>query len=152
MVNEIIEGEAVVISDEPAPQVIEIEAGYSGESPFFLILELDEKPASGNVGIDLDTPWFTTHAEHLRKPATWWLVHKQTRQPVMGLIVHEGDQPYFTKHHVGNLMAHRELIAYGMGKKCADGTMVRNWILPNGIVCGGDDVDIIASRMLEHQP
>ena len=144
----IIEGTAVEVTEEPS-SVIEVEAGWKGETPFFLIIELDEKPSTGNVGIDLDQPgWHAANAEYMRMPATWWLVHKQTRQPVMGLIVHQGDQPYFTRHHVGNLMAHRELVAFGMGKKCADGTMVRNWILPNGIVCGGDDVDIIASRML----
>jgi hypothetical protein len=146
VVSEIIEGQAVRVSDEP--EVLTVEAGWGGETPFFLIIELDEKPPEGNIGIDLDSPWHTTHADKLRQPGTWWLVNKVTRHPVMGVIVSEGDQPYFTKHHVGNLMAHRELIAFGMGKKQADGTMVRNWILPNGIVCGGDDVDIIAARML----
>lgn len=145
--NEVIEGEAVLVSDEPA-EVVEINAGWSGETPFFLIIELDEKPEAGNLGIDLDTGWTTQHAEHLRSPGTWWLVSKQTRMPVMGLIVAAGDQPYFTKHHVGNALAQREVIAYGMGKKLHDGTMVRNWLLPNGIICGGDDVDIIAARMV----
>lgn len=143
--SEIIEETAVEITDD---KVVEVEAGWKGETPFFLIIELDDKPPEGNIGIDLDTPWTTTHSQHLRSPGTWWLVHKQTRQPVMGVIVNDGDQPYFTRHHVGNLMSRRELIAFGMGKKCSDGTMVRNWILPNGIVCGGDDVDIIAARML----
>lgn len=146
--TEIIEGHAVQVGEEPASEVIEINAGPSGPTPFFLVIELDEKPSEGHVGVDLDTAWTTIHADKLRLPSTWWLIHKQTGQPVMGVVVQEGDQPYFTKHHVGNLMAQRELIAYGMGKKCADGTMVRNWILPNGVVCGGDDVDIIASRML----
>lgn len=142
--GEVIEGTAVEVHDE----VVEVEAGWSGPTPVFLIIELEDRPASGNIGIDLDGPWLTTHAEHLRKPSTWWLVDKQSRQPVMGVVVREGDQPYFTKHHVGNLMAATELIAFGLGKKCADGTMVRNWLLPNGIVCGGDDVDAIAMRMV----
>lgn len=148
MVSEIIEGQAVRVADEE--KVVEINAGPQGQTPFFLVIELDDKPDSGHIGVDLDTPWFTTHAEHLRKPATWWLIHKGTQKPVMAIIVEEGDQPYFTKHHVGNLMSGREMIAFGMGKKRVDGTMVRNWILPNGIVCGGDDVDIIAARMLAH--
>lgn len=128
--------------------ITEIEAGWSGETPFFLMIELDPKPPEGNIGIDLDTPWHSLHADKMRLPGTWWLVHKQTRRPMMAVVVHDGDQPYFTRHHVGNLMAGRELVAFGMGKKCADGTMVRNWILPNGVICGGDDVDILASRML----
>jgi hypothetical protein len=112
------------------------------------MIELESRPPEGNIGIDLDTPWHSLHADKMRLPGTWWLVHKQSRRPMMVVVVHEGDQPYFTKHHVGNLMAGRELIAYGMGKKCADGTVVRNWLLPNGVICGGDDVDEIASRML----
>jgi hypothetical protein len=122
---------------------------WNGESPFFLVIELADKPDTGHLGIDLDTPWMTEHADKLRLPGTWWLFSKTTSRPVMGVVVHPGDQPYFTRHHVGNLMAGRELVAYGMGKKCADGTLVRNWFLPNGVICGGDDVDTIASRMLE---
>jgi hypothetical protein len=134
----------VTNGQDPEAEVMELNIGWGGETPFFLILEL----ADGQIGVDLDSPWTIEHAEHLRKPGTWWLVEKESRRAVLGVIVDEGDQPYFTKHHVGNLMAQRELVAYGLGKKCADGTMVRNWLLPNGIVCGGDDVDVIASRML----
>lgn len=142
--TEVFEGHAVEVSNEPA-DIVEINP-IIGDTPFMLVVEtgLD----SGNLGIDLDSPWTTTHAHILRTPGTWWLVHKETQAPVMALVVEEGDQPYFTKHHVGNLMTSQELVAYGMGKKCADGTMVRAWLLPNGIVCAGDDVDIIASRML----
>jgi hypothetical protein len=150
--GEIIEGTAVQVNERPSDEhVIELEVNTGGETPLYLMLELDPNEG-GNIGINLDSPWTTTHAKYLRVPGTWWLIDKQSRRAVMGVVVHPGDQPYFTKHHVGNLMVSRELIAYGLGKKCADGTMVRNWILPNGIVCGGDDVDIIASRMLEHQP
>lgn len=130
------------------PEILEVNAGFSGETPFFLVIELDDPPDTGNVGIDLDTPWHTEHADKMRLPGTWWLYYKLTRTPVMGLIVEEGDQPYFTRHHVGNLMAANEVIAYGLGKKRANGEMVRIWLLPNGAVCGGDDVDIIASRMV----
>lgn len=143
----IIEGSAVDVTP-PEQDVIEVHAGWSGETPFFLIIELEDKPEAGNIGIDLDTPWTTTYAEYLRSPGAWWLVDKRSQSPVMGLIVQAGDQPYFTKHHVGNLMTSSELIAYGLGKKQADGEMVRIWLLPNGIICGGEDVDIIASRMV----
>lgn len=143
----IIEGQAVDITP-PEQDVIEVQTGWSGETPFFLVIELDDKPASGNLGIDLDTPWTTAHAEQIRLPGTWWLVDKRSQAPVMGIIVEPGDQPYFTKHHVGNLMSNRELVAYGLGKKRADGEMVRIWLLPNGIICGGEDVDVIASRMV----
>lgn len=144
--TEIIEGTAVQISEEPA-EVIDLNVGWSGETPFYLILELDDS-AIGNIGVDLDTPWLTTYAEHLRSRGVWWLVHKKTQQPVLSVVVEEGDQPYFTKYHVGNLMAAQEILMYGLGKKKADGTMVRLWAMPNGCICGGDDMDFIASRML----
>lgn len=120
---------------------------WKGDSPFFLVIELASGP--GNVGIDLDEAgWLETNKDYLREPGVWFLIDKQSQQPAVAVVVAEGDQPYFTKHHVGNLMAGTEILAYGMGKKCADGTMVRNWLLPGGLVVGGDDVDIIASRML----
>lgn len=129
------------------PELLEVVAAAS-ETPFFLVIELDDKPESGHLGIDLDTPWLTTHADKLRLPATWWLIHKASGSAVMGLVVADGDQPYFTKHHVGNLMAGNEIIAYGLGKKAPDGTMTRVWLLPNGVVVGGDDVDTIAARIV----
>lgn len=136
-----------MIEPPPEAEVIEINAGWQGDSPFFLVIELDDK-SIGNIGVDLDTSWHTEHAEHLRSPATWHLIHKQTQQATLVLVVEAGDQPYFTRHHVGNLMAGTELVAFGLGKKCADGSMVRLWLLPNGMICGGEDVDIIAARML----
>jgi hypothetical protein len=73
---------------------------------------------------------------------------KESQRPLFCIIVEPGDQPYFTRHHVGNLMAGSNIMAVGIGKKSRDGEMTRLWLLPNGMVCGGDDVDIIASRML----
>jgi hypothetical protein len=144
--GEVIEGHAVRLNGESQAEITTIEAGWGGETPFFLIIEIEE--TGERIGVDLDSPWTTTHAKYLREPGTWWLTDKDSSRVVMAVIVEPGDQPYFTKHHVGNLMVQRELVAFGLGKKRADGTMVRNWLLPNGIICGGDDVDIIASRML----
>jgi hypothetical protein len=127
-------------------EIVEI-GSLAGDTPLMLVIETGLE--TGNIGIDLDTPWTRTHADLLREPGTWWLIDKESGSPVMALVVEPGDQPYFVKHHVGAIGdTHRELIAYGMGKKRPDGSMVRSWLLPNGVVCGGDDVDIIASRML----
>ena len=121
---------------------------WHGDNPFFLVIELDDH-SEGNVGIDLDQGgWHSEHAGHMRAPGVWWLYSKQTQSPVACLVVQEGEQPYYVKHHVGNLMAGGEMVAHGIGKKCVDGSMVRVWLLPNGFVCGGDDVDLIAARML----
>jgi len=146
--TEIIEGSAVVLSDEPA-EILTDRSEWNGDNPFFLIIELDPKPESGNVGIDLDTPgWHTDNAGVMRSPGTWWLVHKASQVPVMGMVVNDGDQPYYTRHHVGNVFTTSEVTAHGIGKKNADGSVFRLWLLPNGVICGGDDVDTIASRMV----
>ena len=137
---EIIEGTAVEV---PATH-----DGWMGDSPFFLVIEPADQ-SQGNVGIDLDeSGWIAKNAELMRVPATWILYHKTSGRPVFCIIVEEGDQPYFTRRHIGNLMAGNEIMAVGVGKKLRDGEMVRLWLLPNGVVCGGDDVDVIASRML----
>lgn len=142
--TEIIEGSAVRL--EPN-QGLQEATGWKGDLPVFLIIEPADG-VGGNVGIDLDTPWMTEHAAHLRRPGTWWLVAKMTGRPMLSVVVHEGDQPYYTKRHVGDLMSGREVEALGIGKKRADGIVERLWILPNGVVCGGDDVDHLAARML----
>jgi len=142
MVMEIIEGTSVEI---PAHN-----NGWQGDFPFFLVIEPDD--GGGNVGIDLDEGgWISRNDGTMRKPGTWLLYLKDgggAPRPFFAMVVEEGEQPYFTKHHVGSLMSHAELTAIGIGKKYRDGTMMRLWVLPNGIICGGDDVDVIASRML----
>jgi len=121
---------------------------WLGDSPFFLVIEPDDR-SHGNLGIDLDeSGWITTHAEWMRKPGAWFLYHKESARAMLCIMVEEGEQPYFTKRHIGNLMAGSEIVSFGIGKKGRDGTMTRLWILPNGVVCGGDDVEVIASRML----
>lgn len=138
MTMEVIEGSAVEVETK----------GWEGEFPFFLVIEPRDQ-GNGNIGIDLDEPgWVERNKEAMRAPGTWWLYLKQTGRPVFCVIVEEGDQPYFTRRHIGNLMAGSEIIAVGIGKKGRDGEMTRLWLLPNGVVCGGDDVEIVASRML----
>ena len=121
-------------------------SAWAGESPFFLVFE---RGPADNVGIDLDTPgWIEANKALFRTPGIWFLRHKQSGHLVFAVVLDEGDQFFFVKRHTGNLMAGREVISYGMGKKTADGLPVNLWLLPNGTVCGGDDVDLLASRML----
>lgn len=153
---EIIEGTAVEVS------TVDVQSGWQGDFPFYLVIELLDTSA-GNVGIDLDEPgWVAANHDVMRKAATWWLYHKESQRPVLCLVVEDGEQPYFVKHHVGNLMAGGEVVAAGIGKKVpaqyeqqgkrrvlkSPARVERLWILPNGVVCGADDVDIIAGRML----
>jgi len=143
---EVIEGQAEVLGER---EVIEVETrGWQGDFPFFLVIEPNDQ-TNGNIGIDIDEPgWIASNQAAMRIPSTWWLNMKANGQPLFALVVEDGDQPYFTKLHVGNLMAGSEIVAVGIGKKGRDGEMTRLWILPNGVVCGGDDAEVIASRML----
>lgn len=144
---EVIEGTAVEI---PASDVETVNTkGWQGDFPFFLVIEPDDK-ANGNVGIDLDeTGWIATNAALMRAPGTWLLYHKGSQRPVFCIVVEEGDQPFFRKHHVGNLMVGSEVMSVGMGKKKANGERVELWLLPNGVVCGSEeDVDTVSGKML----
>lgn len=105
------------------------------------MIEPDDR-SEGNIGIDLDeSGWHSEHADHMRVPGVWHLFEKIHGTPVAMLVVYSGEQPYYVQHHVGNLSVATELSAYGIGKKCLDGSMVRIWLLPNGTVRGGGDVD-----------
>lgn len=124
---------------------------WAGQTPFFLVFE---RGPSDNVGIDVDTGgWIESNKELFRLPGVWLLMHKEYMRPVMSVVMGEGEQFYFVKHHVGNLMAGAEVVVYGMGKKRADGDTVNLWFLPNGMVVGGDEgeADLLASRMLGPQ-
>lgn len=122
--------------------------GWKGPTPFYLIIStIDE-----NVGIDLDeTGWMTTYAPFLRMPGQWVLVHKPTGHQALIVRVEEGDQPYYTARHVGvtGSGGGNEITAYGIGKKCVDGHVERLWVLPNGTVCGGEDVDQLGILMVK---
>ena len=120
---------------------------WVGDTPFWLMCQTDTE--SGNVGIDLDeNGWIEKNKALMRSPGTWFLMAKRTGKPVFSVVMDEGDQFYYTKRHVGDLMRGKEVVCYGIGKKKADGTPVNLWLLPNGMVCGGDDADVLAARMI----
>jgi hypothetical protein len=128
---------------------------WAGETPFYVIIEA----ANGaRFVIDLDEPgWMSEIDGLMRLPGTWVLMVKRFHDrpdgvPMLAVVVGEGDQPYYTKHTVGIAVgpgAGGTLAAYGIGKKRLDGTTERMWIMPNGVVCSGDDVDIIGVEMLQ---
>ena len=123
-------------------------AGWQGSNPFYLMIALPD----GNVGIDLDEQgWMTTYADKFRLPGRWVLVHKGTGSQVLVVNVDEGDQPYYTARHVGVAGGGgtNEITVYGIGKKCVDSSVVNLWIMPDGSVCGGDDVDILGVAMVK---
>jgi len=118
---------------------------WMGSTPVYLVISL----AAGGVEIDLDeSQWATTYSSYLRVNGFWVLVDKLTNMPLLMMAVGHDEQPYYTARHVGSTGASGEIVAYGIGKKRADGHVDRMWLLPNGLVCTGDDVEAIALRML----
>lgn len=116
-------------------------------NPYALVIT----EASGSTWIDLDSPgWMKTHAPLMRVPGTWFLIERESARAVLSLSVLDGEQPYYTARHVGTVGSggSNEVIAYGIGKKRVDGHVDRMWILPNGTVCAGDDVEELALRMV----
>lgn len=127
---------------------IDIPFEWAGDSPYFLVIA----PEAGvPQTIDLDERgWSTTHAAYMRCQGTWHLMNKE-HQLVFSMVVWQGEQPYYTARHIGRGLTgvRREVVAYGIGKKRLDGHVDRMWILPNGQICGGDDVEILALSLLD---
>jgi hypothetical protein len=150
----VIEGTAVEVSsvadlgDEIRGEPVD---GWEGDLPVFLIFE----PANGeggNIGIDLDAPgWIEGNRETFRRPGVWFLVDKG-KGAVMCMPTAEGDQFFYHRHHVGVIASDStsQVTAHVIGKKQDDGSTVRLWLMPNGMVMTGDEdvVDPVASRML----
>jgi hypothetical protein len=69
-------------------------------------------------------------------------------------VVHEGEQPYYTARHIGFATDNgsSEITAYGLGKKLLDDTVMRIWLLPDGTICGGDDLDDIGLALAHMKP
>lgn len=135
---------------------------FRGDAPYVLVVLT---PGAQTV-IDLDEPgWVERYAHLMRVPGRWILARKDTNTPVFLMVVRDGEEPYYTSRVLGSMLlpppdalgmsqddltatnARSQVRAYGLGKKRLDGHVDRVWILPNGVVCGGDDVDEIGSEM-----
>jgi hypothetical protein len=123
---------------------------WADENPFYLAIADDTEGVTIDLG---EAGWATTYAAWMRRPGLFVLMDKQRNIPILVVQVHEGDQPYYTARHVGvtGSGGSNEITAYGIGKKTGAGEMVRLWVLPNGMICGGDDVDDLGVRMVKAQ-
>jgi hypothetical protein len=144
--TEVIEGTAVEVNNVP------VVPDWAGDLPVFLIFEPADG-VGGNVGLDLDTAgWIEGNRETFRRPGLWFLVDKASGGPLLSLVVAEGDQFYYHRHRVGLLGETNSdlLTIHVIGKKQADGVVVRLWLFPNGMVMAGEEgeIDIVAGRMV----
>jgi hypothetical protein len=118
---------------------------YKGSNPMALmIVPRGEQP----VMIDLDEPgWVQTYAELLAKSGTWHLWRK-IGTLVFSMAVQEDERPFYLARHIRRTDGSPEVIAYGIGKLRIDGHHDHLWILPNGQICGGDDVEPLALSLM----
>ena len=121
---------------------------WHGDNPYYLIIQTTQH---GNTVIDLDeTGWVAKYADLMREPGAWLLNPKEFYNTVAIVLVNPGEQPYYTKRHVGIAFGGSgETSAYGIGKKRNDGHTDRIWVLPNGLICAGDDVEDIALALIK---
>ncbi len=128
---------------------------WLGDTPVFLLLLNDGE----TTVIDVDQHgWHGIHADLMRRPGTWYLVSKTNNSVIGGVLVGEGEKPYYVARHVGigsarpgadGVIPVTELIAYGIGKHRRDGHDDRLWFFGNGFVCAGDDVERFAIDMIK---
>lgn len=121
---------------------------WHGDNPYYLHASLI---GGFEADIDLDEKdWTTKHADLLRGQGVWSLVSKEVGIAPVILVVREGEQPYYTARHFKVAYGGQgHVVAYGIGKKRLDGHVDRLWVLPNGIVCAGDDVDPLGNALLK---
>jgi hypothetical protein len=126
--------------------------GWLGPNPFYLIIVLK----SGRVAeIDLDQPgWLDWFRDFLRAPGQWYLTRKADKVIVATMLVLEGEQPYYVARHVGFASVSAdgpkaETTNYGIGKKRLDGHVDRIWVMANGCMTLGDDVEPISLDLLK---
>ena len=121
---------------------------WHGANPLYLILVLSE----GEVLVDLDQRgWIASLGERMREPGTWHLCSKEgfpdAVSVAFSMAVLPGEQPYYVARHIGRVPG-GEVVCYGIGKRRLDGHTDRGWVLPNGQVCIGDDVETFARGMI----
>jgi len=134
-------------------------AEWKGEKPVFLVIRQyppGEAPVSTVIDLD-EGGWIEKHKGLMRTAGAWFLcsktlsIQKGVLVPVLMVQVEEGEQPYYTAKHVGIMSFGTdkgpESIAYGIGKKLRDGSVMRLWLMPNMSVAGGEDVYWLADRM-----
>lgn len=127
---------------------------WADDNPFYLLIVQDETQLTT---IDLgEFGWSKTYKKLMRQPAEWYLVRKDSQAIPISMVVRQGEQPYYVCRHIGvaGSGGGNEVKAYGIGKKRKVGSRWqtdRLWVLENGQVCGGDDVEPFALKLLQQR-
>ena len=139
---------------------------WQGPNPFFLVIRTyalsDGQRSAASTVIDLnERGWIAKHQGLMRVPGIWMLCSKERSNaegvlvPVLIQTVDDGDQPYYVAKHVGVMSfsdeESQEVVCYGIGKKLPGGQVQRLWVMPNGMICGGEDVYQLGSDMVKGQ-
>lgn len=123
---------------------------WHGDNPYYLLCINHDGSDRAYKRIDLDEPqWATTYADWMRPTrGDWHLVRKDDDGVAFSMTIYEGEQPYYTSRVFGATNSPHLIRAYGIGKKLRNDVVQRLWILENGQICGGDDVDDFGPRAL----
>ena len=148
---EVIEGTAIEVANEPVDVVQMPHSGWAGDLPVFLVFEPADE-VGGNVGIDLDVAgWIEGNRDTFRRPGLWFLMSKETSNPLLVMPTEQGDQFFYHRHHVGIIGTENSptIVAHVIGKKRGR-KVTRLWLMPNGMVMTGEEaeVDPVAARMI----
>jgi hypothetical protein len=125
------------------------EDAWKGENPFYL-LAIPEDKAPETVDLDRHG-WLQDQGWIFRTEAELHLIRKAGRAVVFSVRLAKGEQGYYTARHIGiaGSGGQAETIAYGIGKKRADGNEDNLWVMPWGQVCSGNDVEYFALKGLK---
>ena len=132
---------------------------WQGDCPFYLLwvpggggMPLGPIAESTEI-VDLDRPgWLADQGYIFRAtPSEMYLIRKAGNLVVLSVCLLVDEQGYYTARHIGiaGSGGTAETIAYGIGKKRADGNEDNLWVLPWGQVCVGKDVEHFALQGLK---
>jgi hypothetical protein len=122
---------------------------WSDDNPYYLAIFED---SGDGLVIDLgERGWMTKFADWVDREGVFSLMRKSDHATVLMVEIGPGDIPYYAARHVGvtGSAGGNEIVAYGIGKTAIDGTMTKLWVMPTGMVCGGDDVDTLGVRLIK---
>ena len=132
---------------------------WKGENPFYLMIRHPQLSDGKivNTIVDLDEEgWKDRNAEIIGLPGKWFIVNKVDGVTPIGILVKDGEKPFYRAKHVGvgagtiDNTVTAEVIAYGLGKEFPDGHEQILWhFYPANMTVTNDDVNAIGIEVLK---